>query len=126
MSFKPSQDKHSKRTSFTIDNFAGAHYGVDATDQSRQYAFVSDFDFLGNVMSMRAGCIKNVPTGEASTIESLFNIKIGKSNWIGIVHNGILDLQSVNTGTYEELPITWNQEAQKYNWNDDGNWSDKT
>lgn len=97
MSFKRVKDRGSKRTSLTIDQFEGSHYGVGKTDQPKEFAYVSDFEFLAGKMGRRFGARKNADSGKSSTIQSIFSIRIGGVNLIGAAHNGILDVQSVNT-----------------------------
>lgn len=97
MSFKRVKDRGSKRTSTTIDRFEGSHYGVGKADQWKGYGYVSDFNFLEGKMSVRQGAIKNADSGKSSSIESVFNVRIGSSNRIGVIHNGTMDLQDVNT-----------------------------
>lgn len=97
MSFKPVKDRGSKRTSVTINEFAGSHYGVGKTDQWKGYSYNSDFNFFEGKMSLRQGAIKNDDSGKSNSIETVFNMLIGDNNLIGIIHGGILDLSTINT-----------------------------
>jgi len=97
MSYKPVKDRGSKRTSVTISEFAGSHYGVGLTDQWKGYSFNSDFDFFDKKMTLRHGSIKNDSSGKSNDIDTIFNMLIGDNNLIGAIHGGVLDLVSVNT-----------------------------
>ena len=121
MSFKPIKDRGSKRTSVTIDRFAGCHYGVGWTDQWKGYCFGSDFNFFEDKMSLRAGAIKNADTGKSDTIEGVFNILIGGVSRIGVLHGGVLDIQDVNTSFTDSNP-TWAQSEANEKWEDEGDW----
>jgi hypothetical protein len=119
MSFKPIKDRGSKRTSLTIDRFAGSHYGVGKTDQWKGYGYVTDFNFFEDKMSLRHGAIKNDDSGESESMESIFNVLIGGESRIAVFHGGVMDVQDVNT-SFTDDPITWAQAEAGRKW-DDGN-----
>jgi len=75
----------------------GSHYGVGKTDQPKEFAYVSDFDFFENKMARRFGAIKNDAGGKTGSIKSIFNIRIGGANLIGLVSNGVMDAQDIDT-----------------------------
>ena len=119
MSFKPVKDRGSKRTSVTIDEFAGSHYGVGKTDQPKGFAYVSDLNHFEGKMSLRQGAIKNSDTGKSSSMQGIFNIRIGNSNRIGVVHGGVLDVQDINT-VFVDPGLTWAQAEATKVWDEAG------
>ena len=97
MTHIPVRDQGNKQTSFLIDTFAGLHYGVGLTDQWKGYAYILDMIIPEQKLTIRQGCIKNSTTGQTGSIDGVFNFQTGADNLIGLIHDGNLDLVSINS-----------------------------
>lgn len=89
MSYSRENDVTNKKTGRTMQVFHGYHSGFGKTDQPDEYAYVSDFDFRFAKPQLRNGEKKGQGWGYPKTINGLFNMKLGGSNLVGQVSNGV-------------------------------------
>jgi hypothetical protein len=89
------QDKFAKRTSRTIERFAGYHGGYGRTDQPDIFADIRDLDCISLEAKVRPGMKKLYTSGHTATVNSLLVISIGTENALGRVVNGTLDIIDV-------------------------------
>jgi len=98
MSQRRIQDRVSKRSTRVISMFEGSSYANGMSRQRDEHAYVSDFKFIHNKPWLRNGKRKNQTTGFSSTIDSIFNIRIGGLNKMAHVSGGTLVAYDVTTG----------------------------
>jgi len=89
MAYSRENDVTNKKTGRTIQVFKGHHSGFGKTDQPNEYAYVSDFDFRFAKPQLRDGDRKNQGWGYPASINGVFNMKLGGSNLVGQVSNGV-------------------------------------
>jgi hypothetical protein len=128
MSYKPTQDKQNERTSRTIHQFQGVHFGVGVTDQPDEYWGGSDLSMANSKATLRDGCRKNSDIGYEKTIDDLFFMTLGGRLLLGIVTDGILSahtLDDVQAGlrryyTWAEVADlgSWTSLLNGYQWNE--------
>ena len=92
MAYSRENDVTNKKTSRTTQVFHGYHSGFGKTDQPPEYAYVSDFDFRFAKPQVRNGERKNQGWGYPKTINALFNMKLGGTNLVGQVSNGVFTI----------------------------------
>jgi len=115
MSYRPTQDVHSKRKSRTIEKFSGVHYGVSKEKQQNRFSAMCDFRLEEEKPVLRPGTRKNQTTGYEDTVTSLFAIHIGGGDWVGSIVDGVLSAQpaeDILTGVriyyiWSEVLQTW-------------------
>ena len=114
---RPTQDTQADRTSRTIDDFHGAHYGTGRTDQADVYAYVNDFDFVHRKAQVRDGKRKNQLHGYTADIDGIINVTIGGENLVGDISNGTLTLYPVSDMLNQiQRYYTWDEVKQTFTW----------
>ncbi|MHC4616334.1 MAG: hypothetical protein ACYTEQ_01135 [Planctomycetota bacterium] len=111
------QDTQAQRSSRTIDDFQGAHYGVGRTDQPDPFAFVSDFDFVHRKAQLRHGSRKNQLRGYTADVDATVYITISGTNLVGDVSNGTLSIYPVSDLLNQtQRYYTWDEVRQTFTW----------
>jgi hypothetical protein len=115
MSYRPTQDVHSKRSSRTVEKFSGVHYGMSKEKQPNEFAATCDLMMEDDKAVLRPGRRKNETTGYEQHVTSMFPIHIGGGSWVGSIVDGILQAQpaeDILAGvrayyTWDEVRQTW-------------------
>lgn len=117
MSFVRQQDNQAKRDSRTLKYFDGVHFGFSPTDQTPEYAFMSDFDCWQHRLVLRAGSKKNETSGYPKSVEAIFPVNTQSIPMIGVITNGSLvayPVADIDTGL--DNFYTWDEVKKQFTW----------
>jgi len=117
MTFKPTNDTKSKRSSRSVRKFQGSHYGVGRTDQRAGLAYVVDFDFMKDRMQLRSGKRKNSEHGYNDSIDGVVDISMMQRELMGVIVDGTMAIYTIEDvlagrGRY----YTWQEVKDNFTW----------